>query len=182
MRDIRHIPMLCLAFGLTCPAPLLAAGGGGGGYVSDAPIPWHMTQDGEGRNVIELIPHAELRIGLELTEVTERMPPEPPAQEIVVASAEELQTAAAIEDPPEIVKVPVLPQLTVPYGSLIYWADGTTWVYGENGAERHYVRLPVNVDRIEGETVYLRSGPPVGTQIVAVGAAELFGAETGTGH
>ncbi|MDW4547894.1 hypothetical protein R5H32_00870 [Defluviimonas sp. D31] len=182
MRDIRHMPMLCLAFGLTCPAPLLAAGGGGGGYVSDAPIPWHMTVDDEGRNVIELIPNAVTRLGLEMAEVSEWMPPEPPAEELVVSSVEELQPVAASEDPTEIVKVPVQPQLTVPYGSLIYWADGTTWVYGENEIERHYVRLPVRVDRIEDQTVYLKSGPPVGTVIVSVGAAELFGAETGTGH
>lgn len=181
MRDIRHIPMLCLAFGLACPAPLLAAGGGGG-YVSDAPIPWHMSVDDEGRNVLELIPNAVTRLGLEMAEVSEWMPPEPPAEEIVVAAAEELLTAAAPEDPTEIVKVPVLPQLAVPYASLIYWADGTTWVYGESEAERHYVRLPVKVDRIEGDTVYLRSGPPAGTRIVTLGAAELFGAETGTGH
>lgn len=72
--------------------------------------------------------------------------------------------------------------LQVPYGALIYDAAGKTWVY-TNPEPRTYIRAAVTVDRITGNNVQVRSGPPAGTDVVTVGAAELFGAEFGTkGH
>ncbi|KRE53094.1 hypothetical protein ASG92_05935 [Arthrobacter sp. Soil736] len=72
--------------------------------------------------------------------------------------------------------------LEIPYGSLVYDATGKTWVY-TNPESRTYIRAAVTVDRITGNRVLLRSGPPAGTDVVTVGAAELFGAEFGTkGH
>ena len=72
--------------------------------------------------------------------------------------------------------------LEIPYGSLVYDATGKTWVY-TNPESRTYIRAAVTVDRIAGNDVLLRSGPPAGTDVVTVGAAELFGAEFGTkGH
>lgn len=72
--------------------------------------------------------------------------------------------------------------LVIPYGSLVYDATGKTWVY-TSPESRTYIRAAVTVDRITGNDVLLRSGPPVGTDVVTVGAAELFGAEFGTkGH
>jgi hypothetical protein len=70
----------------------------------------------------------------------------------------------------------------VPYGALVYDANGKTWVY-TNPESRTYIRAAVTVDRITGNVVQLRSGPAAGTDVVTVGAAELFGAEFGTkGH
>ena len=40
----------------------------------------------------------------------------------------------------------------------------------------------VVVEAIEGKNVYLKEGPPAGTMVVTVGAAELYGAEKGVGH
>jgi len=72
--------------------------------------------------------------------------------------------------------------LEIPYGSLVYDATGKTWVY-TNPESRTYIRAAVTVDRITANRVLLRSGPAVGTDVVTVGAAELFGAEFGTkGH
>lgn len=72
--------------------------------------------------------------------------------------------------------------LEVPYGALVYDANGKTWVY-TNPESRTYIRAAVTVDRITGNVVQLRSGPAAGTNVVTVGAAELFGAEFGTkGH
>ena len=72
--------------------------------------------------------------------------------------------------------------LEVPYGALIYDGAGKTWVY-TNPEPRTYIRAAVTVDRITADNVQLRSGPPAGTDVVTVGAAELFGAEFGTkGH
>ena len=72
--------------------------------------------------------------------------------------------------------------LEIQYGALVYDATGKTWVY-TNPEPRIYIRAAVTVDRITGNKVQLRSGPPAGTDVVTVGAAELFGAEFGTkGH
>lgn len=68
----------------------------------------------------------------------------------------------------------------VPYSSLIYDLNGETWVY-VNPESLNFLRHPVTVDYIEAETVYLLEGPDVETQVVTVGAAELYGAETGVG-
>ena len=72
--------------------------------------------------------------------------------------------------------------LQVPYGALVYDANGKTWVYTTPGP-RTYLRAAVTVEKIADNKVQLQSGPPVGTDVVTVGAAELFGAEFGTkGH
>jgi hypothetical protein len=181
MPDLRRATFLGLVASLVLPAQVFAAGGSSG-YVSDAPIPWHMTKDDEGRNVIELIPHAVTRLDLQIVAVQTWEPPiqTTPAQAAETTGGDAVQLAATAEaagpDP-----MTVQPRFAVPYQALIYWADGTTWVYGEV-SELHYARLPVEVDRIEGDLVLFAKGPAQGTRIVSVGAAELFGAETGTGH
>jgi hypothetical protein len=63
-----------------------------------------------------------------------------------------------------------------PYAALIYDPQGRTYVYTTIGP-RTYVRRRVEVDRIEGRRVLLSAGPPVGTQVVTTGAAEVYGAE-----
>jgi hypothetical protein len=70
--------------------------------------------------------------------------------------------------------------LEVPYAALLYEPGGETWVYTSPG-EHAFVRAPVEVDRIDGGLATLRSGPPVGTPVVIVGVAELYGAELGIG-
>ena len=69
--------------------------------------------------------------------------------------------------------------LEVPYAALMYDGAGKTWVY-TSPEPRTFIRAAVTVDRITGDKVQLRSGPPAGTDVVTVGAAELFGAEFGT--
>lgn len=72
--------------------------------------------------------------------------------------------------------------LEIPYAALIYDAAGKTWVY-TNPEARTFNRAAVAVDRINGNVVHLTSGPPAGTDVVTVGAAELFGVEFDTeGH
>ncbi|CAI3798490.1 hypothetical protein [Pseudarthrobacter sp. MM222] len=68
----------------------------------------------------------------------------------------------------------------LPYGALMYDSAGKTWVY-TNPAERVYERQEVTVSKVEAGVVTATVGPPAGTQVVTVGAAELFGAEFNTG-
>jgi hypothetical protein len=68
----------------------------------------------------------------------------------------------------------------VPYAAVIYDAGGKTWAYA-NTAALVFVRHPITVDRIEADRAVLSGGPPVGTLVVTVGVAELWGIETGVG-
>ena len=73
-----------------------------------------------------------------------------------------------------------LQRSTVPYTAVIYDLKGDTWVY-TSPSPLTYVRHHVKVDYIDDDTAILTEAPPVGTNVVSVGVAELFGAEFGIG-
>ena len=70
--------------------------------------------------------------------------------------------------------------LVVPYSSIIYDLTGNVWVY-ISPTPLNYYREQVSVEVIEGDSVLLSIGPPVGTQVVTTAVAELYGADTGVG-
>lgn len=72
-------------------------------------------------------------------------------------------------------------EVLLPYAALLYDASGKTWVY-TNPEERVYQRQAVTVAKVEAGVVTATAGPPAGSAIVTVGAAELFGAEFDTAH
>jgi hypothetical protein len=67
-------------------------------------------------------------------------------------------------------------QKIVPHNALIYNPNGKVFVYTRS-APRTYVRAPVTVTNAVGDRVVLSAGPPVGTVIVTLGAAELLATE-----
>lgn len=71
-------------------------------------------------------------------------------------------------------------QKVIPYAAVIYDAQGATWAYAASAALT-FQRAPITVDTISGDEAILTDGPDAGTQVVIVGAAELYGAETGVG-
>jgi hypothetical protein len=73
------------------------------------------------------------------------------------------------------------PRPFVPDSAVMYVASGETYVYTSPNP-RTFVRQPVDIDYIQGGLAVLKKGPPTGTQVVTVGAAELFGTEFGVGH
>lgn len=64
----------------------------------------------------------------------------------------------------------------VPYSALIYELNGDTWVY-TSPEPLVFVRQRVVVSYIDGNRAVLSEGPPPGTQVVVVGATELYGTE-----
>ncbi len=66
----------------------------------------------------------------------------------------------------------------VPYAAVIYDVNGQTWVY-TNPEPLTFVRQSISIDYIEGDTAFLTEGPDAGTEVVVIGGAELYGAETG---
>jgi hypothetical protein len=70
---------------------------------------------------------------------------------------------------------------TVPYSAVIYDAEGHSWVF-TTSEELSYVKAPITIDHIAGDTAVLSEGPPAGTAVVTQGAEELFGVEDGIGE
>jgi hypothetical protein len=66
----------------------------------------------------------------------------------------------------------------ISYTAVVYDSDGKSWAFS-SPSPRTYLRVPIDIASITGKTVQLKSGPPVGTQVVVVGAPELVGAEAG---
>jgi hypothetical protein len=64
----------------------------------------------------------------------------------------------------------------IPYSAVVYDTDGSTWTYVNTSADV-YRRQPITVEAIDGEAALLSAGPPPGTPVVTVGAAELLGTE-----
>jgi uroporphyrinogen-III synthase len=69
----------------------------------------------------------------------------------------------------------------IPYAAVLYDERGDTWTFTSPQALT-FLRQHVKVDFIEGDTAVLSEGPPVGTTVVTVGAAELLGTELGVGE
>ena len=69
----------------------------------------------------------------------------------------------------------------VPYAAVLYDARGDTWVY-TSPEPLVFVRHRITIEYIAGDLAVLADGPPVGTAVVTVGAAELFGTEFEIGH
>ena len=66
----------------------------------------------------------------------------------------------------------------IAYSAVIYDTTGRAWAY-TSLQPLVYVRQPISIEYSEGDMTVLLEGPPVGTQVVVTGAAELYGAETG---
>ena len=80
----------------------------------------------------------------------------------------EVQTVV-VEDPTAIL-----------YTGVLYDKTGGPWVYS-SPRERTYVRVPVTIEKVVGDTAQLSAGPGAGTVVVARAAIKLYGAETGVG-
>lgn len=68
----------------------------------------------------------------------------------------------------------------VPYSAVLYDLNGDTWTY-TSPEPLTFIRHPISVEYIEGDTAVLLDGPPSGTEVVTVGVAELYGTEFGVG-
>ena len=67
-------------------------------------------------------------------------------------------------------------QRVVPYGAVYYDAKGNAWVY-VNPRPLVFERRPIAVERVVGSEAVLSEGPSVGTSVVSIGAALLYGTE-----
>ena len=66
----------------------------------------------------------------------------------------------------------------IPYGAVLYDVQGGTWAY-VSPEPLVFVREAIEIESLNGSTAVLTQGPELGTPVVTVGAAELYGAELG---
>ena len=66
----------------------------------------------------------------------------------------------------------------VPYAAVIYDIEGNTWIY-TSPEPLTFVREPIVIDHIEGDTVFLAESLPGELNVVTIGVAEIYGTETG---
>jgi hypothetical protein len=69
----------------------------------------------------------------------------------------------------------------IPYAAIIYDAEGNTFTY-TNPEPLTFVRQEIEIDRVDGDNVVLSDGPPAGTEVVTIGAAEVYGTEFEVAH
>jgi hypothetical protein len=67
-------------------------------------------------------------------------------------------------------------ETVIPYDAVIYGADGRAYAYTAP-EPLTYVRQEISIDHVAGDSVVLSDGPPVGTEVVTVGTAEVYGTE-----
>jgi hypothetical protein len=69
----------------------------------------------------------------------------------------------------------------VPYDAVIYTPDGSEYTYTAP-KPLTYVRQEIEIKRVDGDSVVLSDGPPAGTEVVTVGAAQVYGTEFEVAH
>lgn len=109
--------------------------------------------------------------------------PDAPPAVLEAVPGSDVQKVTFTDEASEAVGVETAPvsrgaggSLTVPYSAVIYYLDGTTWVYTQTD-KNAFLRVPITVGGIKGEVATLTAGPAVGTPVVTVGAPEVLGAE-----
>ena len=68
--------------------------------------------------------------------------------------------------------------MEVPYAAVIYDIEGNTWIY-TMPEPLTFVREPIVIESIEGDTAILAESLPSEFNVVTVGVAEIYGTETG---
>jgi hypothetical protein len=83
----------------------------------------------------------------------------------------DIHTARAVASSKDVV---------VPEGAVLFEPNGEAFLY-TSPAPLAFVKQDVEVEHFAGDIAVLKVGPPAGTLVVTLGAAELYGAETGLG-
>jgi hypothetical protein len=66
----------------------------------------------------------------------------------------------------------------IPYSAVLYDADGNAFVY-TSPKRLVFIRAKLELQEIRGNQAIASAGPPIGTEVVTVGAPELYGTEFG---
>lgn len=140
--------------------------------VSEKPPATVVPIPGSDLNEVVLSQEAYDRVGIELVSLKEAVKT---TSQATIPSASATVTAAVTSTTPQT-SPSAINIKEVPYSAIIYGLHGETWVYTQI-KPLTFVRTPVVIERIEGNIAMLSSGPTVDTQVVSVGASQLYGSE-----
>jgi hypothetical protein len=103
-----------------------------------------------------------------------------PPSELEPIEGTDLSRVILTEKAAERIGVETVPVsgMEVPYAAVIYDTTGKTWIY-TNPEPLTFVREPIVIDHIEGDTAFLAESLPGELNVVTVGVIELYGTETG---
>jgi len=158
-------------------AALALAGCGGSSAPSIPSSGQHEAVPGSSAGKIVLSQLGAERIGLRVAKAQAVPPPKapPPIVKTTIVGGVKHTTTTPAPAP----TIPAgSPSVIVPYSAVVYDPSGKTYAFTNTGPLT-YVEVPVTVDHISGNSAYLTKGPRAGTQVVAIGAEELFGLQTG---
>jgi hypothetical protein len=96
----------------------------------------------------------------------------------VVLSADAAQRLDIRTAPVSNVRVNGKLRKAIPYEAVLYETNGDAWTY-TSPEPLVFVRHDIRVARVEDSLAILVQGPPLGTAVVTVGSAELWGVEYG---
>jgi hypothetical protein len=96
----------------------------------------------------------------------------------VILTAQAVRRLGVMTEPVRDDQVSGQARKVMPYAAVLYDASGATWTY-VNPEPLVFVREPVTVQVVQGDQAVLSGGPATGTQVVTVGATELYGTEFG---
>ena len=133
---------------------------------------------GSPLKAVTLTADAAKRIDLKLSSVTEAA-----ALSKTEAPASGPDTTVPIsgtEVPSSVPVTTIAGGTEIPYSAVLYDPNGHTFAYTKVG-ELTFVRKAIAIATIKGDVASLTDGPPVGTEVVTVGATELYGVEIGVG-
>jgi hypothetical protein len=96
------------------------------------------------------------------------------AQRIGIRTARVLSVTASAPQPSRAGG----PTAVIPFSAVVYDPNGRTYAFS-SPAPLTFTEVPIDIDHVSGDSAYLLKGPRPGTQVVTVGAEELFGVQTG---
>jgi hypothetical protein len=76
------------------------------------------------------------------------------------------------------VAAPAAAKTMIPVASVVYAPSGQTYAFIREGPLT-FAEVPITIDHIDRDSVYVVKGPRAGSRVVTVGAEELFGVQTG---
>lgn len=109
------------------------------------------------------------RIGVR-TAVARPVPTPPPVVTTTIVHGVKTTTSSPARAPAA--------RVIIPYSAVIYDPSGKTYAFTTT-APLTFVEVPITVDHISGGEAFLARGPKPGAKVVAVGAEELYGVQTG---
>jgi hypothetical protein len=172
MRRLRSRPVVVAIVLGAVAVPVAGCGGSSQPAIPVSSRLEHVNGSSVGQIVLSQL--GAQRIGLR-TATTQAVPA--PAEVTTTTVLHGIKHTATATPAPTAPTAPTATAI-IPYSAVVYDPNGKTYAFTNTGPLT-YVEVPITVEHISGNSTYLTKGPKPGTQVVSVGAEELYGVQTG---